>query len=324
MSANRFSAHAAMRILAVSASIAITAVSTASAADWKPEKDVEMIISYAPGGGLDLFARKVIDIARSEKLAPVNINPENKSGGSGAVGWGWVKANRGDSNVTLTPINTASILTPLQVKGATGWKDLRPLANIMAEDYVIFVKGDSPFKTLDDLVKAATASPQAVSIAVGGIGDTIATKVVGKAIGAEFNLVTFSGGGETTNALLGGNVDATVSNPGEFLGQLTSGSIRALATTRQERYEGELSSIATMKELGHPNELVQNWRGIAGPKGMSDEAAAYWQAVFAKVSASPAMKEYIAKNSAAFEIHEGKDYSDYISKQEAVFKELMK
>lgn len=194
----------------------------------------------------------------------------------------------------------------------------------MAEDYVIFVKGDSPFKTLDDLVKAAKASPQAVSIAVGGIGDTIATKVVGKAIGAEFNLVTFSGGGETTNALLGGNVDATVSNPGEYLGQLTSGAIRALATTRQERYEGELSSIATMKELGHPNELVQNWRGIAGPKGMSDEAAAYWQSVFAKVAESPAMKEYIAKNSAAFEIHDGKAYADYIEKQEAVFKELMK
>ncbi|HEX5934198.1 MAG TPA: tripartite tricarboxylate transporter substrate binding protein [Pseudorhizobium sp.] len=322
MSANGFSARAFLRLVIASASISVATIATAS--EWKPEKDVEMIISYAPGGGLDLFARKVIDVVRSEKLAPVNINPENRSGGSGAVGWGWVKANRSDSNETLTPINTASILTPLQVNGATGWKDLRPLSNIMAEDYVIFVKGDSPFKTLDDLVKAAKASPQAVSIAVGGIGDTVATRVVGKAIGAEFNLVTFSGGGETTNALLGGNVDATVSNPGEFLGQLTSGSIRALATTRQGRYEGELSSIATMKELGYSNELVQNWRGIAGPKGMSDEAAAYWQSVFAKVSESPAMKEYIAKNSAAFEVHDGAAYAEYIEKQEAVFKELMK
>lgn len=69
--------------------------------------------------------------------------------------------------------------------------------------------------------------------AVGGIGDTIAARVVAKASGAEFNLVTFSGGEMT--ALLGGNVDATISNPGEYLGQIGSGAIRALATTRQPR-----------------------------------------------------------------------------------------
>lgn len=102
MSPNRFSARAFMRFVAVSASLTVATVSTASASEWKPEKDVEMIISYAPGGGLDLFARKVIDVVRVEKLAPVNINPENKSGGSGAVGWGWVKANRNDANETLT------------------------------------------------------------------------------------------------------------------------------------------------------------------------------------------------------------------------------
>lgn len=324
MSAISYSLRSDFRCLAALVAMLAASMSSAGAADWKPSKDAEMIISYAPGGGLDLFARKVIDVIRQDKLATVNINPENKSGGSGAVGWGWVKANRGNSNETLTPINTASILTPLQVPGATGWKDLRPLTNIMAEDYVVFVKSDSKYKTFKEFAEAAKASPQAISIAVGGIGDTIATRVVGKAVGAEFNLVTFSGGGETTNALLGGNVDATISNPGEFLGQLTSGAIRALGTTRQERYQGELSNIPTLKEMGSPNELVQNWRGIAGPKGMSDEAAAYWQSVFTKVNGSPAMKQYLANNSAAFEIHDGKDYADYIAKQEVVFKELMK
>jgi putative tricarboxylic transport membrane protein len=292
---------------------------------WTPQKDVQMIISYAPGGGLDLFARKVIDIIREEKLATVNITPDNKSGGSGAVGWGWVKANRNNSNDTLTPINTASILTPLQVKGATGWKDLRPLTNIMAEDYVVFVRRDSKFKTFQDLAKAAKqGGPQSISFAVGGIGDTVAVKVVGKAIGAEFNLVTFSGGGETTTALLGGNVDATISNPGEFLGQLQGGAVRALGTTRQERYTGELGAIPTLKELGFTNDLVQNWRGIAGPKGMSDEAAAYWEGVFAKVAESPKMKEYISNNSASFSVYSGKGYVDFIQVQEEVFKELIK
>lgn len=290
---------------------------------YTPKGDVQMVISYAPGGGLDLFARKVIDIIREEKLAPVVIKPENRSGGSGAVGWGWVKANRSTSNETLTPINTASILTPLQVPGATGWKDLRPLTNIMAEDYVVLVRGDSKFKSFAELAAAAKASAQAVSFAVGGIGDTIAARVVAKAIGAEFNLVTFSGGGETTTALLGGNVDATISNPGEYLGQIGSGAIRALATTRQARYEGELSAIPTLAELGHRNALVQNWRGFAGPKGMSDDAAKYWQAIFDKVIASDQMKKYIAENNAAFETHSAQGYLDYIAKQEVVFRELM-
>lgn len=308
--------------LATGALLAATCPAMAQS-PYVPKGDVQMIISYAPGGGLDLFARKVIDIIREDKLAPVIVKPENRSGGSGAVGWGWVKANRNNSNETLTPINTASILTPLQVSGATGWKDLRPLTNIMAEDYVIFVKGGSKFKTFADLLEAAKASPQAVSFAVGGIGDTIAARVVAKAIGVEFNLVTFSGGGETTTALLGGNVDATISNPGEYLGQLSSGAIRALATTRQARYEGELSTIPTLAELGHRNALVQNWRGFAGPKGMSDAAAKYWQDVFDKVIASEKMKNYLAENNATFEVHSAQGYVDYIASQEGVFKELM-
>ena len=322
MGAPRSLIRSAMFVLATTVGVTASAPAWSG---WVPQKDVEMVISYAPGGGLDLFARKVIDIIREEKLVPVNITPSNRSGGSGAVGWGWVKANRSDSSETLTPINTASILTPLQVAGATGWKDLRPLANIMAEDYVVFVKADSPFKSFQDLVKAAReGGPQSVSFAVGGIGDTIAARVVGKAIGTEFNLVTFSGGGETTTALLGGNVDATISNPGEYLGQLSSGAIRALGTTRQERYAGELAAFPTLKELGFPNALVQNWRGIAGPKGMSDEAAAYWQEVFAKVIASAKMKEYIANNSASFSVYSGPTYVDYIQKQEDVFKGLIK
>ncbi|RWQ39890.1 MAG: hypothetical protein E5Y88_19310 [Mesorhizobium sp.] len=85
----------AMRAIFCSAGLSLAivaglggAVSAQSA--YTPTNDVDMILSYAPGGGLDLFARKVIDIIREEKLAPITIKPENRSGGSGAVGWGWV------------------------------------------------------------------------------------------------------------------------------------------------------------------------------------------------------------------------------------------
>ncbi|MDH2329012.1 tripartite tricarboxylate transporter substrate binding protein [Cereibacter sp. SYSU M97828] len=297
----------------------------AMAQDYVPTNDINFVIPWAPGGGSDIFGRKVIEAVRAEGLARVNLNPDNRPGGSSAVGIGYVVANATGKDDTLTVLNTAGVITPLMVQGAPGWNELTPLANLMAEDYVVFVKADSPFQTLADLQTAATAAPQAVSFAVGGVGDQLASRVVGQAIGAEFNLVSFSGGGETINALLGGNVDATISNPGEFLGQIESGAIRGIGTTRAERYEDDaLSDIPTLAELGIEHPVIQNWRGVAGPADMPEEAVAYWQGVLAKAAESAVMQDYITQSSASSLVLTGAEYSDYIAGQEAVFEELLK
>lgn len=313
-----------IRASALALSLALPSMG-AAAQDYAPARDVQFVIPWAPGGGADVFGRKVIEAVKAGGLAPVNLNPDNRPGGSSAVGIGYVVANATGSNDTLVVLNTAGVITPLTVAGAPGWAQLTPIANLMAEDYVIFVKADSPLASIEDLVAAATAAPQAVSFAVGGVGDQLASRVVGKAIGAEFNLVSFSGGGETINALLGGNVDATISNPGEFLGQLESGAIRALATTRAERYaDASLAAVPTLAEKGIAHPVIQNWRGIAGPAGMAPEAVAYWQGVLAQAAASPVMAAFLTQSSASPLVLTGRDYADYIAAQEKVFAELLK
>lgn len=312
-----------IRVSALALSLALP--SPGAAQDYKPARDVQFVIPWAPGGGADVFGRKVIEAIKADGLTDVNLNPDNRPGGSSAVGIGYVVANASGSDDTLVVLNTAGVITPLTVAGAPGWNELTPIANLMAEDYVIFVRADSPLRTMADLTAAATAAPQAVSFAVGGVGDQLASRVVGKAIGADFNLVSFSGGGETINALLGGNVDATISNPGEFLGQIESGAIRALATTRGERYaDPVLAEIPTLAEQGIEHPVIQNWRGIAGPKGMSPEAVAYWQDVLTQAAESNVMTEFLKQSSASPLVLTGSGYADYIGAQEKVFAELLK
>ncbi|MBK4217915.1 tripartite tricarboxylate transporter substrate binding protein [Paracoccus caeni] len=317
--------HRISIVCASALALSFTLPSIGTAQDYQPARDIQFVIPWAPGGGADVFGRKVIEAVRTDGLTNVNLNPDNRPGGSSAVGIGYVAANATGTNDTLVVLNTAGVITPLTVAGAPGWKELTPIANLMAEDYVIFVKADSPLQNIEDLTSAATKAPQALSFAVGGVGDQLASRVVGKAIGAEFNLVSFSGGGETINALLGGNVDATISNPAEFLGQLESGAIRALATTRDKRYaDAVLADVPTLAETGIEHPVIQNWRGIAGPKDMAPEAVAYWQDVLAKATESAVMGEFLVQNSASPLVLTGQDYVDYITQQEQVFEELLK
>ena len=134
---------------------AVVAVSGAKAADWKPTSDVEFVIPYGLGGGADLLARVIIKIMTEEKLVPVNVTAVNKPGGGASVGVAYVLTTKNANPNTLVLFNPQTQITPLTVKDARGWRDLTPVANLMLDDYLLFVGKDSPYKTAADLVKDA-------------------------------------------------------------------------------------------------------------------------------------------------------------------------
>jgi putative tricarboxylic transport membrane protein len=65
------------------------------------------------------------------------------------------------------------------------------------------------------------------------------------------------------------------------------------------------------------------WRGIGMPKGVPDEAAAYWQGVMEKVAASETMKTYLKDNVASEAPIAGKDFEDFLAKQETLYRDLL-
>jgi putative tricarboxylic transport membrane protein len=257
------------------------------------------------------------------KLVPVAVNVINKGGGGGAVGIGYVSASRKADPNTIILVNGSTQITPLMNPQAKTLTEVEPVMNVMLDDFVIFVKGDAPWKTAADFAKDAKSKPpKTYNFASGGTTDAMGVKVLSKAIGAELNNVQFNSGGEALTALLGGHVHASIGNPIEFMGHLKSGGVRGIGVFRQTRFEG-LPDVPTLKELGITAPDFQMWRGIAMPKGVPDAAVKYWEGVMKKVTDSPEFKKYLADNVASQAPFAGKDFADFLAKQEALYRDLI-
>ncbi len=311
-------------VLAASAAPVAGSVPRAWAqSSWIPTKEVEFVIPFGVGGGADLLARVVHKIIVDEKLVPVAIALNNRPGGGGAAGIGYVTSRKAADPHTLILVNGSTQITPILNPAAKTLSEVRPVSNLMLDDFVLFVKGDAPWKDAKAFVAdAKTKPPKSLSFATGGTTDVMAITVFAKATGAEYNILSFNSGGEALTQLLGGHVHASMGNPLEFMGHLQSKAVRALGVFRDTRFAG-LPDIPTMKEQGIDAPNFQMWRGMATPKGTPDDAAKYWEGVIAKVVATPAFKKYIAENIASESAIPGAAFEKFLADQEKLYRDLL-
>jgi putative tricarboxylic transport membrane protein len=290
---------------------------------WKPTKDVEFVIPFGLGGGADLMARVIHKIIVEEKLVPVSIALVNKPGGGGAAGIGYVAASRKADPHTLILINGSTQITPILNPQAKTLTEVKPVTNMMLDDFLLFVRADAPWKTAADFVKDAKGKPaKSVAFSTGGTTDVMAVTVLAKSTGVQYNTVGFNSGGEALTALLGGHVQASMGNPLEFMGQLQGGKVRALGVVRDKRFPG-LKDVPTFQEQGIQTPNFQMWRGIAIPKDAPDAAATYWEGVMAKVNNSKQMQKYYADNVAQAATIPGKKFDAFLANQEKLYRDLL-
>jgi putative tricarboxylic transport membrane protein len=290
---------------------------------WMPTREVEFVIPFGVGGGADLLARVIHKIILDEKLVPVSIALNNRPGGGGAVGLGYVTSRKVGDPHTIIVVNGTTQITPILNPAAKTLTEIRPSMNVMLDDFLLFVKGDAPWNSAQEFVAAAKAKPaKSVAFATGGTTDVMAITVFTKATGVEFNMLNFNSGGEALTQLLGGHVQACMGNPLEFIGHLESKAVKALGVFRDTRFSA-LPNIPTMKEQGINAPNFQMWRGMATPKGTPDDAARYWEGVFQKVVATPAFKTYLKDNLASEAPIAGKAFEDFLVGQEKFYRDLL-
>jgi putative tricarboxylic transport membrane protein len=295
----------------------------AFAQGWKPTKDVEFVVPFGLGGGADLMARVIHKVIVDEKLVPVSIAIVNKPGGGGAAGIGYVSASRKGDPHTLILVNGSTQITPILNPQAKTLSEVKPVMNMMLDDFLLFVRAEAPWKTAGDFVKDAKSKPaKSVAFATGGTTDVMAVAVLSKATGVQYNTVSFNSGGEALTALLGGHVQASMGNPLEFMGQMQGGKIRALGVARDKRFPG-LKDVPTFAEQGIKTPNFQMWRGIALPKGAPDAARVYWEGVMTKVNNSKAMQKYYQDNVAQSASIPGKKFEAFLANQEKLYRQLL-
>ena len=313
-------------------SLVLMFVSAGTANAWQPDKPVELIVPAGSGGGADVMARFVTPLIDKYKLSPKPFIVVNKSGGAGAEGFMYVKGKKGDPNVIIITLDNL-FTTPLATGVPFSWKDLTPVSRLALDYFVLWVNAESPYKTAQEYLDAVKKEPGKFNM--GGTGskqeDQIITVNIEKQTGAKFTYVPFKGGGEVATQLVGKHIDSTVNNPIEAVAQWRAGKLRALCVFDPKRmpYKSKVtdklawSDIPTCKEQGLDVDYLM-LRGVFMPGGVTQDQVDYYVGVFKKAMETPEWKTFMEQGAFNQTSLTGKEYADWVSREEARHIALMK
>lgn len=295
-----------------------------------PERGMSIVAPSGAGGGWDLTARAVAKTMNNTKLIEQPITVENKPGGGGAVFMAEYATKEVDNDYMLLVKSPPILINNNKAEGNSpyGYKDTTPLAQLTRDYGAIVVQADSKFETLEDLLEAIKADPTSITLA-GGSAPGSMDHLVGILPAFEYGIdpksvkyVSYDGGGEAVAALLGNNADVIATDASTIAEYVKSGDAKVLAVSSPETLEGTLSNVPTFKEAGIDAEFTI-WRGIFGPKNMSEDAVDYWSEKLKNMSETEEWKEELTRNGWQSDYKGASDFKDYLKTQEQVIVELL-
>jgi len=315
-------------VLAAAAAVTISAASIISvsgaAQAWEPKKPVDFVIMAGQGGGADKMARLMQTIVEKHDLSSKPLIPINKAGGSGAEALIHLKQKTGDDHTIMVTLNSF-YTTPLRQPGLdVDIMTFTPIARMAEDTFLLWVHADSDINTVDEFVDAAMAAGNDWIMAGTGSGqeDELLTTFLNNTYGLDMKYVPFKGGGRVAKELAGKNAHSTVNNPSEQLGFHEAGKTRPIAAFTPERLE-LFGDAPTFRELDQDFVYFMQ-RSVVGAPGMSDEAAAYYQDLFAKVFASEEWQTYRREKSLYGDLLAGDELKAYWMRERAIHEVMLK
>ncbi|MEY2659363.1 MAG: hypothetical protein RLZZ123_535 [Pseudomonadota bacterium] len=264
------------------------------AAERYPTKPITWICPYGAGGNADTRSRLVAKAMSVTLGQPIVV--DNKAGAGGNIGTEAIARAKPDG-YTIGMGNFA----PLAVNHALFKKlnfdpvnDIVPITLIERGPLALLVRADSPWKTVQDLVKAAKAQPGKLSYASGGLGGThhLSAALFEHVAGIDMIHVPYKSGSAGATDLMGGQVQLMFEQMYSAMPSIQTGKVRALAVTARKR-NNLLPDVPTMAEQGFPEVEVLNWQGLVGPKGLPPELIATLGQACNKALAEPDVREKI-------------------------------
>jgi tripartite-type tricarboxylate transporter receptor subunit TctC len=237
------------------------------------DKNVRLIVPLAPGGIADITARPLA-VPLSRELGQ-SVIVENKIGAGGAIGMAYAANQKPDGNTLLMALSSILIIPEAdKVSGrpqSYTMANFTPIALVSADPTVLVVRADSPWKTVNDLIRDARANPKKYSYSSSGIYGTthVAQAMLWQAAGVDLLHVPYNGGGPSLTALLAGQVDVVAQAPGTAAAQQKAGTVRYLGTWGADRLKA-YPDLPTMKEQGYDVEFYI-WSGLFSPAGLTQE-----------------------------------------------------
>jgi putative tricarboxylic transport membrane protein len=284
--------------------------------------DLLMIIPNSPGGGYDQTGRAAVQEMEDAKITGGSFTVDNIVGAGGAGAMTALVGRAGDERTMMT-VGLGVVGSTYSFASEYRLQDATPLAQLMSEPEGVLVPGDSPFRSIDDLVEAWKADPGSIGVGGGsspGGPDHLFPMQLAAEVGIDprdVNYITYDGGGPLTSALLGKKIDVGFSGLAEFTGQVDSGELRVLAVSGEERYpDGVLADVPTLTEAGI-DLVFLNWRGVLAPPEISDERTEQLIGYLEEMHDTPGWQETLDKNGWTDDFKTGEEFAGFIDEQDA-------
>ena len=242
-------------------------VSPVQAQTW-PAKPIRLIVPFPPGGGTDFVARQLA--TELGKSTGWTIVVENKAGASGMLGL--AEAAKGSNegyDMVLGQADNLVIAPALQKAPINPLTDLTPVSLVATSAFLFMSSGNSKYKTLNEAISAAKASPNTVTYGTAGAGTFagLAMVLLEKEGGFDMKEVPYKGASPAITDLLGGHIDLAALSIASGMAQIPSGKVRGLAVTSPQR-SSALPDVPTVQELGYKGFEANHFLGILVPNGV--------------------------------------------------------
>ncbi len=257
-----------------------------------PTKPIRMVVPFPPGGPTDIVARPIAQMLGEALKQPVTV--DNKGGAGGSVGAENVARSPADGySLLMATVGTHAINVSLYRKlGYDPVKDFTPIALVASAPVVIVVNADQSIKTLQDLVKAASAKPDDVQFGTAGNGTPghLTGALFETAAQVQFRHIPYKVSAPAVTDLLGGHIPVMFDPIQSVITHIRSGKLRALAVTSKTRSPA-LPNVPTVAELGYPEFESTAWWAVYAPAKLPETVLGRLRAEVERISASTAFRE---------------------------------
>ena len=278
--------RAVIGLALAAAGVAITAGPARAA--W-PEKPLSIVVPYAPGGTADALARLIGNYLGPKLNTTVVVL--NKAGASGVIGEASVAQAAPDGYTVLYDATPLSINPHLQKLPFDPDKDLQPVTMVAVTPMLAVVPKNSPYNTLQDLIKAAKAAPGKLTFSSGGQGTVqyMGAELFAQGAGIKMLHVPYKSGGPGLMAIVAGEVDLGFGNLPAISGHVKNGLVKPLAITSGTR-NAEFHDVPTIAEATVKGYEVYEWNGMFVPRDTPPAIVRQLNAAIKDVLAMPEVK----------------------------------